>query len=390
VTTDPSRVLLAIYADPERYPPTLSTATYLAEQGVEVTLLGRHFHPSRFAYPEGVNVVRSHPLLPMEALHQVSRLRKVGFFLTFCRKLWQRVRRERPQLIIAHDLLAAYAWYGVRRFIPARLRPRFWYHSHDFIHGHTLSRASVFSLAKRAEPDILGVADIFSIPVTERKSFYPLGNFRGDFYTIPNYPLQRFGEQREANSPSTDRIRLLYQGSLGDNHGFREWIGVAGKKVDGLPLDLTLIGPIRPDYKKELEDLATELGVTDYVHLLPPVPYESLAAVTSACHIGLATHLPGERAIYTYGATSSNKIYEYAALGKPVVLYDTPHYRQYLDEYAWTAFTDLTEVSLLKAVGDLWEGYRAHSAQASTDFQQQLHFEAVFAPVWEKIRRSLQ
>lgn len=390
MTSEKPAILIALYADPEQYPPTLSVAAALAKRGKNVCLLARHLKPSAYDYPAYVNVVRSHALVSQAELSKRSKWQKMGYFIRFCQRLYRLIRQHRPQLVICHDLLAAFAFFLIEKLLP---ETTFWYHSHDVIHLHTVKGISVFRFAKAAEPKILEKADIFSIPVPERKPYYPLEKFRGRYYTVPNYPPASLApRQPQAAAPpqAAGAIRLIYQGSLGDNHGFEALIAQAGKRVLGLPLTITLIGPIRPAYKAVLEKAIKQSGVEDFVDIHPPVPYSELFDITAAHHIGLATHLPGKRVIYTLGATSSNKIYEYAALGKPVLLFDSPHYREYLGDYVWTAFTDLSADSIRAAIQSLITGYETKGQRAKEDFIHSLNYEAAFKPVWEDIAQKFE
>jgi hypothetical protein len=87
--------------------------------------------------------------------------------------------------------------------------------------------------------------------------------------------------------------------------------------------------------------------------------------------------------------TASNKIYEYAAVGLPVILFDTPHFRRHLGSREWAFFTDLSEASPLAVLGQIVERYEAASATAIRDFEQEFNYERVFVPVLERVVADL-
>lgn len=386
------KVLLAIYADPEMYPPTLNTTIELSKRGAEVHIVGRHFINSKFNYPELVKIYRTHKPIPLESLSSRSKIQKISYFLKFIKCIRDQIKTSKYDIIIAHDLLASFAVWMIKKilFIKETL---FWYHSHDVVHKKTYSKFSVMALAKFFERKTLNSFDVFSLPVRERLAYYPLHPEKKNIFIIPNYPrkslINNIQHPKKISDHREENIRLIYQGSLGTKHGFEDIIKVLRYKIFGKPLSLTLIGPIAPKYKKELLELAKENKVVGQLHILEAVHYTKLLEITSRHHIGLAIHLPGKRAIYNLGATSSNKIYEYIALGLPVLLYDTVHYRKYLDKYAWSAFTSLKEASLVNSIKELMTNYLEKSKNAICDFNSKLNYELVFDESWKKLEKLL-
>jgi len=79
--------------------------------------------------------------------------------------------------------------------------------------------------------------------------------------------------------------------------------------------------------------------------------------------------------------TSSNKIYEYAASGLPVLLFDNAHFRNHLGQYKWAFFTDCTYESLIVNLEEIILNYPTLSNQARLDFEDKLNFENFIHPV---------
>ncbi len=86
------------------------------------------------------------------------------------------------------------------------------------------------------------------------------------------------------------------------------------------------------------------------------VSYHELIKITQTHHVGIATHLPiciG----YKTAAKASNKIYEYAASGLPVLYYNTEHYISHLSKYKWAIATDLSVQDLKKQINYIRQNY---------------------------------
>jgi hypothetical protein len=98
--------------------------------------------------------------------------------------------------------------------------------------------------------------------------------------------------------------------------------------------------------------------------------------------VGLAIHKPVNIAFRT-AALASNKIYEYAACGLPVMYFDDEHYRNYLSRFRWAFANDLSYQRLDEQCDFIREHYAEISAAASKDFRESLNFERVFNPVKE-------
>jgi hypothetical protein len=87
--------------------------------------------------------------------------------------------------------------------------------------------------------------------------------------------------------------------------------------------------------------------------------------------------------------TASNKIYEYAAIGLPVILFDTPHFRHHLGERRWAFFTRLSESSLLHTLEEVAENYDVATHAAIHDFRHEFNFERVFTPALHTVLKQL-
>ena len=184
--------------------------------------------------------------------------------------------------------------------------------------------------------------DFFSYPATERKQYYPIQRVKRACFVIPNFPALSFYRPYAWPKKIGAEIKLIYQGALGRGHGFENLIRFLRFDVRGKPLHLILKGWIVGDYKRELLQLATESGVSSKVSFADFGSYRSVPELASTCTVGLAIFTGTDVMNQTLG-TASNKVYEYAAVGLPVILFDTAHFREHLGSGQWAFFTDLTE-----------------------------------------------
>jgi hypothetical protein len=380
-------VIVVLYNDVEKYPPTINKAIELSRRVDQVTILGRSLKKPLFTFPKNVKYVRHDAYFTDANLDEIPAWRKLYSFIGFIQRLKKEIKLSNPSMVICHDMMAAFAYWLLLKIQWNKNKPLFWYHNHDVIHDWTIPRQSVMWLAKRYEPGFFNKMDIFTLPVEERKIYFPIQKFTGLVHVLPNYPLlSRINQIRSTNKGGNeDTIRLLYQGSLGRGHGFENFIEILNEEIHGKHLSLTLLGKISEKYREELSKKAIKEEVVERFKIVDPIPYVDLYKFSSTFHIGLATHIPGKKAIYKYGATSSNKIYEYPAAGLPVILYDDPHYKKYLEKYSWISFTDLTSASILKSIETLHIDYEEKCRDAYNTILGELNYEKVFDEVWNKV-----
>src|SRR6202012_4385696 len=125
-------------------------------------------------------------------------------------------------------------------------------------------------------------------------------------------------------------------------------------------IHLVLKGWIEEDYKRELVALARECGVSGQLEFVGYGPYPKVAELASRCTIGLALFTGKDVMNQTLG-TASNKIYEYAAVGLPVILFDTPYFRGHFERCGWAFFTDLSALSLRQTIESILSQYESAS-----------------------------
>jgi glycosyltransferase involved in cell wall biosynthesis len=419
-------ILIALYAHPEAYPPTLNAIMECARQVDKVVVVCRRTLPTNWEFPDNVELVFTTPLIDVADLDGVSAARKAVHFARFVAAIRRTIRSEPVGLAIAYDAIPLLACAMAK----AEARGEFllWYHNHDARSPADHTLFSVGWVAELLESRLFSLLDVFSLPAAERLEFFPVEKVRDRLYHIPNYPpkhlydgdpidetdeidqikegdkadqvdeieadeeelgaegrcRRRTSDRQGFEGTPHDEIRMIYQGSIGPHHGFEEIFPYLKRTVAGRNLRLTLMGKAWPRYREHLEELVGRYGIEDRVDFIDFRPYAEVRDVLAAHDVGLAIHKP-VGITYSTGGTASNKIYEYAAAGLPVVLLDNEHYRRYLGGHDWTVFTDLGWDSFRSCLTQVLGEGGAMRAAARADFRGTLNFEKVFCPVLKEV-----
>lgn len=317
-----------------------------------------------------------------------SALWKTARFARYAMALRRELASGRYRLVVIHDYLALLAFWMVRK--RAAYRGLAWFNSYDAIdlqHAKP-SRFSLMRLAMAKHEELFRELDFFSLPTEERKPYYPLDAVKRETFVIPNFPAaayyRKFERRREPEGP----IRLIYMGALGRGHGYEEIIRSLAEPVAGRELQLVLKGWIDAGYRRELESLAAQEGVSGRLQFAGYGPYPQVGELAASCTIGLALFTGKDIMNRTLG-TASNKIYEYCAVGLPVVLFDTPYFRGHFERRRWAFFTDLTQESLRSTMEQIMTRYEDASAAAVADFRREFTFESVFTPALRRVMDAL-
>jgi glycosyltransferase involved in cell wall biosynthesis len=113
---------------------------------------------------------------------------------------------------------------------------------------------------------------------------------------------------------------LMYHGAHARSRGLQESIRCVRILYDSGMQDIKLVlighGPAKP----QLAQLAAELGVKDQVMFFPPVPHTEIPDFVAATDLGIDAL--SDRPWWQY--QSPLKVYEYLAMGKPVIATEMP------------------------------------------------------------------
>ncbi len=167
---------------------------------------------------------------------------------------------------------------------------------------------------------------------------------------ILNAPdLRRFDAAAHAARPFMEdgALRLVYAGALTPTYELDVVVDAVQRLVrlrPDLRVSLDLYG--RGDSEAALAEQVRALGLGDLVRLHGRIPLEDVPAAIAAADVGLA---PTARTPFT-DMSLSTKLFEYAAMGKPVVASDLPTVDRYFPEGTVAHYVPGDAADLARAV----------------------------------------
>lgn len=163
---------------------------------------------------------------------------------------------------------------------------------------------------------------------------------------VHNYPLLNrlspFGDL--AKNPES----LVYIGSISRNRGIFQLLDVVNTLRPRLPgVRLLLIGPFAdPELEREVRSYVLDLGIQDNVDIRGPIRNVDAYPLVAQCMIGVALLLPEPN----FTSSLPTKMFEYMALGLPVVVSAFPLWEEIVHTHHVGASIDPTDT---EGVADL-------------------------------------
>jgi glycosyltransferase involved in cell wall biosynthesis len=303
-----------------------------------------------------------------------------------------------------------------------RLAGRSIFHRYDFVHVHNMPDVLVFSALipkalgakvildlhdpmpelmmsiyslsaekpfvrwlKRFEKWSISFADLV---LTPNKAFRELFISRGcppnKIQIVMNSPEAEIFSQPHSPSPfggaNGDRpFKIMYHGLIAERHGLDTALNAIAKLQPVIPnLEFHIFGD-RTRYMAEVEAQITELNLQSLVHYHGYKPQQEISK--SICSIDLGI-IPNRRTPFTE-INMPTRIFEYLAMGKPVVVPDTRGIRDYFDNESALFFEPDDPQSLSNII---LEAYRNPQKAESIVGRAKTVYEA---NRWGKYRASL-
>lgn len=380
-----NKVVVSIYIDPDFYPPTINAIVNLSQAFEEVVVISRNNATRDFPYPTNVRLIKIGASCTVRQMEKQSLAKKIFYFMKFLFSFLKYSRQSGTRLILIYDHFALFAFYLCRIFA---MDKKVWYHNHDMANKELISRFSIGGLAARNEANAMSSIHFFSLPSKERLIYFAGLPKDIPVFIIPNYPSLKVYHNFKKKTFSDGKIKIIYQGFIGSGHSLEELIRLLSEKINGLELQLILKGSVTDSYRLSLETLARENGVEQQITWTPIGPYSELPVITSQADIGIGINKNTDIVSLAQG-TASNKIYEYAASGLPVILYKSSQFEKYLASYNWAFFSDGSVESLRETMVQIINNLQNLSVSARSDFENRLNFEHVFQPVLKEVIASL-
>ena len=121
---------------------------------------------------------------------------------------------------------------------------------------------------------------------------------------------------------------LMYHGSLLERNGLDLAVDAFAKVRSSIPSAQLRIYGSRNAFLDRVVEKVRALGLEDSVHYLGSKPLEQIVEAIESCDVGV---IPNQRSIFTELNTPT-RIFEYLALGKPVIAPNAPGITDYFDE----------------------------------------------------------
>ncbi|MDE3184112.1 MAG: glycosyltransferase [Bacteroidota bacterium] len=375
------RAVVAVYVDPDFFPPTINAILNLAGQMDEVVVISRNNSVDDYPYPPNVRLRKIGKQVSVRDMEKQPLLTKISSFLQFSFSLYREAKNKATDLVLLYDPFALFAFFVLRRFWHKK---KVWYHNHDLPDLGKLRKYSLGYWAAKYELKAMKHIDFFSLPSRERLAFYPMLKPEIPVFIIPNYPSLQVYKREHKTHFENDRVRIIYQGFIGPGHGLEVITKLLGEKINGYELQLVLKGSVSDDYRSSIDQLAKEYNVTGQVNWIGIGGYRDLPSLTRGCDIGIGINANSDAVSLTQG-TSSNKIYEYAASGLPVLVNNNEQFNKYLGSYGWVYFTDGSEIVTRKMLEAIIKNIPSDCKSGRKEFENSLNFEMHFKPALEKV-----
>jgi len=376
------KCLILIYAHPEHFPPTVNAIINLSEIFDTVDIVYFPSKSDEWKWPANVQLFRlNQRLIDNRAYLKFNALKKLSIFSQFCFLSLKLALTNKYSIVLAYDSYALLALRIIKGFFKGK--PLIWYHNHDV--GIEYSKLSPLTLqywvAKNEFNFFQNKEILFSLPTKKRLSYFELSRFKGHIFEIPNYPSIKVFLNKESRARSINgAIELVFFGSICRGRGLEDFIELLPLSVLGHQLRLRIFGFIGDErFFKELEQLIIDKNLEDSVLLSGPVSYQEIQKIATSSHIGLAYYL-SESIMDQTISTASNKMFEYAALGLPV-LTSPSNIGETTEVEIWQLPTPIEKSLIIDVIGKVILDYSNLSKKAISDFEEKYNFENSFAKV---------
>lgn len=159
------------------------------------------------------------------------------------------------------------------------------------------------------------------IPVSPEKFFAVPNTIREDFYT-------KYHQEEAILSRYKDHFTLIYVGDTGYRRGLNTVINALEDLVPVIKnIKLIVVGD--STYDETLKQLVIEKGFENHVDLMGWQKFELFQSYILAADIGVC---PIHRNIH-HDTTFANKLFQYMAFGKPIVVSDCPSQANLIEKF---------------------------------------------------------
>jgi glycosyltransferase involved in cell wall biosynthesis len=169
---------------------------------------------------------------------------------------------------------------------------------------------------------------------------------------VPNEDL--FKAQGNASPDKNDHFRVITHGSIIKRYGVQVLVRAIPALIKEIPeLRVDVVGD--GEYLQQIKELSSQLGISDYIRFTGRVSHEQVPVFIAGARIGVAPMVDD--------VGVPNKVFEYFALGRPVVLSSHPSLRDTFPENCVAFFKPDDEKDLASKIIDIYRHPEKANAQ---------------------------
>jgi glycosyltransferase involved in cell wall biosynthesis len=202
---------------------------------------------------------------------------------------------------------------------------------------------------------------------------------------VHNYPKAIYSTSDDG-APPPDPNRLLFIGGLCEVRGIRETLEAVRRVRERFPaVRIDLVGPMTDTSLAPAVDEAVKEGWCTHTQWLTP---EQLVPFCSGAGLGLIPYLP----VPNYLEALPTKMFEYMAMGIPVLASDFPFWRELVRETGSGRVASPDPSALAKAIGEMLaapEALARFGAQGKEAYRRRYRWETEQANLRWHLERAM-
>lgn len=353
----------------------LKEANSLANAGYSLTVFALKTSNellNKQVLPSGVIVRRINGMKAVGGDHKksiIQALFKASTQLFAMIKMTYLVIRSKPSVIHAHDIEVLPAGWLASRLTSSKLV----YDAHEISTGRE-GFQSLKKLVGWIEKKLMPKASA-TITTTELRA-----KFFARAYGIPRptvlqnrpewYELESSTKIRDVLNLIEEWPIVLYQGGFQEGRGLERLVEVSQYINNAY---FIFIGNGR--LEKTLLKKAADLNVSNRVKFIPKVSLAKLPEYTSSADIGVQ---PLQNTCFNHFTTDSNKLFEYALAGLPIIATDFPEIRKLVKNYGLGLLAEDSQEALIDAIKTLVNEHqmRAEFAENALRYRRELSWSS--------------
>jgi glycosyltransferase involved in cell wall biosynthesis len=160
------------------------------------------------------------------------------------------------------------------------------------------------------------------------------------------FPFVEASSNGTAGHASNKPFVIMYHGSLVERNGLDLAIEALARVRSSVPTAELRVFGARSAFLDRMMDVAQQKNLQDIVHFLGPRKLEDLVTEIAKCDLGV---IPNQRNAFT-DINTPTRIFEYLAMGKPVIAPSTPGIQDYFNDESLLFFQSGNADDLAKQI----------------------------------------